>query len=89
MAKLEGIRVELVGKQIKEFEDNVWLTEHLRYAGFVTRPQVDYGATSADPENTHKYFVMIAPRGVMIKAWCEMQIGRLASFGIKATEYRQ
>jgi hypothetical protein len=91
MAKvIEGIRVELVGNQIKEFESNVWLTEHLRYAGYINRPKDDYQATDNDPDYIHKYFTMWTPKGVTADVWASQQIGRLASFGIKATiQYRR
>ncbi len=75
---MRGIKVVLKGKEA-EVLDNVLITEYLRYAGVISRPENVPGSVV-----TAKSIVIYTPKGVNAKVWAEQNIGRLSSFGVHA-----
>jgi hypothetical protein len=71
------IKIWITPEEAERIKKEVFLSEYLRYAGLVSRPEIDY--------SSKKWFIRVScPRGYDVKEWSRMNIERLKSFGVTA-----
>ena len=80
---------------IEKNEANVVLTEYLRYAGIISvngcghAALIPYSVEIALSKPDQVLITVECPKGLNAEAWAHQNIGRLASFGIKAIYWKQ